>query len=139
MPVKSFSAKIDSLYEMLDFVEDQLQQTSCGEDLVAQIRLATEEVLANIINYAYPDSDGSIEISCEFNPGTSSLELKFTDQGIAFDPLQREAPDLSLSVEERPIGGLGIFFVGNIMDNIDYRREQGCNILSMRKQLSAER
>ena len=97
-----------------------------------QLNLVLEEALSNIIFYAYePGSAQSITI--DFIYRDKSLEINIMDTGKAFDPTAKEDPDINLPAEERPIGGLGIFLIKKIMDELSYTRQQECNILKMKK------
>ena len=99
-----------------------------------QIKLALEEAVTNVILYAYPDKkdqDIRIDMSCE----NKRLTIVITDTGIAFNPLERQEPDLTLSLEERPIGGLGIFLVKQLMTEVTYSHSDGKNILTMTKDI----
>ncbi|MCG8633154.1 MAG: ATP-binding protein [Desulfobacterales bacterium] len=130
------SATLENLEPLMAHGRDAA--AACGMDTktIAQVELALEEVLVNVINYAYgPDQDhasGDIELDCSCDSG-KSLILTVTDQGPAFDPLERPDPDTTLSVEERGIGGLGIFLAKQMMDSVSYRRSQGKNILTLVK------
>ena len=101
------------------------------ESLNFKIRLSIEEAVENIVRYAYERGDGWIEAST--NNDGKSLEIVLKDAGKPFDPLDRPDPDLTLSVEERQIGGLGIYLCKQLMDSISYSYKDGCNILTMKK------
>lgn len=101
------------------------------ESLNFKIRLSIEEAVENIVRYAYERGDGWIEAST--NNDGKSLEIVLKDAGKPFDPLDRPDPDLTLSVEERQIGGLGIYLCKQLMDGISYSYKDGCNILTMKK------
>ena len=100
-----------------------------------QISIAIEEIFINICNYAYPDEQGTIELQIEIDPPTHRASFTFIDSGIPYDPLEKEDPDVTLSAEERPIGGPGVFMVKQLMDTVNYRREDGKNILFLQKRL----
>lgn len=105
-----------------------------------QLDIAVEEVFVNIANYAYPDGDGSADVHMEFQQdetGKEQVLLTFMDRGVPFDPVQKEDPDITLSANERQIGGLGIYMVKKSMDGISYRYEDGCNILTIMKYLTS--
>lgn len=96
------------------------------------LRLVLEELVVNVANYAYGDGgDGPLEISVDARE--DAIVVTLTDEGDPFNPLQQEAPDTSLDAEERPIGGLGIFLVRQMVDNVSYRYEAGRNILTLFK------
>jgi len=99
-----------------------------------KIRLAVEEVVENVVNYAYQSGDGFLEVGTHIDDGI--LSITFCDGGIRFDPLAKPDPDLTLSVEERQIGGLGIFLCKQMMDSVSYKYEDGCNKLLMTKKVS---
>jgi anti-sigma regulatory factor (Ser/Thr protein kinase) len=97
------------------------------------LKLAVEEAVVNIISYAYPGKEEeSISVSLEH--GINHLAVVITDTGIAFDPTGKKEPDLSLPLEERPIGGLGTFLLRQLMTNVSYTRLGNKNILTMIKE-----
>ena len=111
------------------------------EELNMPINLALEETVTNVMLYAYPGKSGQVLVECEKKsqePASKSQELVFTisDSGIAFDPTQQKEPDITQGVEDRPIGGLGIFLVRQIMDDIRYERKDNKNILTLVKKLN---
>ena len=100
-----------------------------------QLKLVVEEAVANIINYGYPDgSEDEIEISFKISDKNIRIEIK--DHGIEFDPTQVVEADTDGSVEERPIGGLGIFLVRQFTDEMDYKRENDTNILVLTRAIN---
>ena len=101
--------------------------------LIKQINVVTEEVFTNISHYAYNENIGKMRLSVEYKDG--DIILKFIDHGIPFNPLLKKDPDISLSANERQIGGLGIFMVKKIMDEAKYKYENGQNILILRKSI----
>ena len=123
----------ENLSQVISFVGEHLEEIGCGMKLQMQLETAVEEIFINIASYAYPEKQGTavIELSCE----NGTAQITFTDQGIPFDPLARTDPDTTLPAEERPIGGLGILMVKKMMDKVTYRRENGCNILSIQKKI----
>ncbi|MDD4626935.1 MAG: ATP-binding protein [Syntrophomonas sp.] len=101
-----------------------------------QLNLALDELLTNTITYAYPEG-GEHEILLRLVPeGEKELQIEIRDDGLAFNPLEVKAPDIKQDIDERPIGGLGIHLVRQMIDEIEYRRENGQNILLMRKSLN---
>mgnify|MGYP000888049952 FL=1 len=98
-----------------------------------QLNLALDELLTNTIIYGYPEG-GEHEIRLRLVPeGEKELLIEIRDDGLAFNPLEVKAPDLKQDIEERPIGGLGIHLVRQMLDEIEYRRENGHNVLLMKK------
>lgn len=122
------------LERVLDFIHQQLP-SDCETDLLYKIDLAAEEIFVNIAHYAYKDKlseeGGSVWLNCSMENDT--LTMIFKDTGIPFNPLAKADPDITLSAEERKIGGLGIFLTKKYMDSIDYKYENGANILTMKK------
>ena len=116
------------------FVDEICEFNGLDDMTTMQMNLAIEEAVVNVMNYAYPKGTvGTVTIDAE----ASDERLKFviTDQGAPFDPTAKEDADITLSVEDRPIGGLGIFLVRQLMDSINYERVNGCNVLTLRKKL----
>lgn len=125
-----FSAQIHNLQQILRWIRDNLSKLSLSSSEKNKLEVASEEIIVNIVNYAYGNSEGSIEIEIEEKPGV--LFLSFLDQGKPFNPLENQKPVIkSLSVESKDIGGLGIFFVKNLVDRVDYSYESGKNKLSL--------
>lgn len=116
---------------------DELMSTPAmpaDETLRFQLRLAIEEAVENIVSYAYTDAaEPWLEVHAERQGGDLVITLK--DGGRPFNPLEHEAPDLSLPAEERPVGGLGIFLTRRMTDAVSYAYEDGCNILTLTKHL----
>lgn len=109
-----------------------------GEELalnpadVFQLNLALEEAVVNVMNYAYPgQTDMPIVLSVSADEGADGIVFRLTDNGVPFDPTRAEMPDVTLSAEERNIGGLGIFLVEQLMNRVAYEREGESNVLTM--------
>jgi|WetSurMetagenome_2_1015567.scaffolds.fasta_scaffold33984_2 serine/threonine-protein kinase RsbW len=101
------------------------------------INLALEEAVSNIIFYAFDDKENhNIDVSVKMVNAKVTIEIE--DEGIFFDPTSRKEPDITLPVQERPIGGLGIFLILKIMDTVRYKREKNKNILTLIKKVSNE-
>lgn len=127
-------AIIDNLDVMIDFIIETAATLKLENRITSKLRLMSEEALVNIINYAYPDKNGDILIRAEMMD-ERKLFVQIIDWGVEFNPLKKEDPDITLSMEERGIGGLGIFMVKNIMDTVEYEYSNGKNILTMTKLL----
>jgi serine/threonine-protein kinase RsbW len=123
-------AGMDSLHTLLAFVGSCLESQGIGQERLREIELAMEEILVNIFNYAYPERQGDVEIACMFDDG-GGLQVEVSDQGIPYNSLSRGNPDLQAGIEERGIGGLGVFFVKQLVPAIRYRWEDGRNILTL--------
>lgn len=99
------------------------------------VNLAVEEVVENVVSYAYKDGNGFLEASKEITDN-GILRIVIKDGGVKFNPLDKDDPDITLSAEEREIGGLGIFLCKNLMDKVYYNYENGCNVLVMEKNVA---
>ena len=125
-------ASIDSLNDVMDFVNMELERINCNPELQNQINLVVEEIFMNIAHYAYIPEKGDAIIS--IRAGKNVL-IKIEDTGRLFNPLERPAPDLDNLLEKGEIGGLGIFLVRKLMDKVTYSRMDNKNILVMTKQI----
>jgi len=133
-------ANLEELPKLESFLEERLEAHGCPMDVQMQIQVAAEEIFVNIAHYAYPDSEGEAAVTLDFEGGNpETMVLTFLDEGVEFDPLKKEDPDVTLSAEERQIGGLGIFMVKKSMDEITYRYEDKKNILTIRKRLESKK
>ena len=135
MTNKTFPAKIESLNEVLGFVEEMLEGFECPMKIQMAICVAIEEVFVNIAHYAYPESVGDMTLHIGLDEESRAITFLVTDKGVPFDPLKRPDPDITLSAEEREIGGLGIFITKKTMDSLSYSYENGENILTMIKKI----
>lgn len=131
MRTEIFSANVDKLNDVLAFVDEELEKVEAPMKIATQMDIAIEELFVNVASYAYAPNSGDVEIKVEAKDG--SIEVIFEDSGVEFDPLAGEDPDITLSAEERRIGGLGIFMVKKFVDEMDYCRTEGKNILRIRK------
>jgi len=123
-------AQLSSLQKSIDFVSSFSQKTGFDLKRTREVELCVEEVLVNIFHYAYPGTQGEVAISCRTDPGKSLL-IEIEDAGIPFDILSAGEPDITANIDERQIGGLGIFFVRQLMDRVEYRRRDNKNVLSL--------
>ena len=130
---KEFTAKDESLAAVQAFAEEELEKADCPMKLMMQVSVAIEEVFVNIAHYAYDGEEGNMKLGIDFEGGV--MTFRFTDSGMPFDPLAKRDPDITLSAEERQIGGLGIFMVKKTMDEVTYERKKGNNILTLKKNL----
>lgn len=131
MRTEIFSANVEKLNDVLAFVDEELEKVEAPMKVTTQMDIAIEELFVNVASYAYAPNSGDVEIKVEAKDG--SIEVIFEDSGVEFDPLAGEDPDITLSAEERRIGGLGIFMVKKFVDEMDYCRTEGKNILRIRK------
>lgn len=123
------------LPEVLAFVGRHLDYAGCPVRTRMQIDVAVEELFVNIALYAYKSDTGMVKITVEVCDAPKSVAITFTDSGRPYDPLKREDPDVTLSAEERKIGGLGIYIVKKTMDDMIYEYKDGQNVLTIVKNL----
>lgn len=123
----------ESLGTVTDFVDAELEAIGCPFNIQMKVDIVIDEVFSNIVFYAYRGTVGSVTIRTETTSDPGSLTLTFIDSGIPYNPLNAEEPDVTLSVEERKVGGLGIFIVKKTMDEVDYEYSGGRNILRLKK------
>lgn len=124
--------QVTDIPRLNEFVEAACAGQNLGEGFISELKLAIEEVVANVINYAYDKNEkGEIGVSLKFQPEEVSVEIK--DTGKAFDPTDIKEADTDSSIEERRIGGLGLYLVRQLTDTMSYRREGNFNILSLTK------
>jgi anti-sigma regulatory factor (Ser/Thr protein kinase) len=133
MMEKTFDATIDSIELVTAFVDGELEAMDCPPRANTQVDIAIDELFGNIVNYAYPEGTGTATVRVEFEEEPRAVVVTFIDQGVPYDPLTAEEPDISLSIEERQIGGLGIFLVRKTMDDMTYEYVDGRNVLHIRK------
>ncbi|MCL2072019.1 MAG: ATP-binding protein [Oscillospiraceae bacterium] len=135
-------AKIEKLDSVLDFVRANMGE--CTPKAGNQIGIVIDEIFSNIARYAYNPTVGSVIIRVavddEGNEDTGNdcggiITIEFEDSGTEYNPLSADEPDITLSADERPIGGLGIFMVKNIMDSVEYERNGNNNVLRIKKKL----
>ena len=128
-------ALTDNLPQVLAFVDEQLEAADCPMKIQMQIDIAVEEIFVNIAHYAYTPEVGTATVRIEVMGEPPAVDITFIDKGIPYDPLAKADPDVTLSAEERQIGGLGIFMVKKTMDDVKYEYCDGHNILTLKKGL----
>jgi anti-sigma regulatory factor (Ser/Thr protein kinase) len=124
------SAKLENLESMIRFIRNGAETYGFDSKKINHILVAAEEPLMNVISYAYPDKNGNIEITYDIEEGKGFV-IEVIDWGIPFDPLSLPEPDVHAPIEDREIGGLGIYMMRKIMDEVRYRREDDRNILTL--------
>lgn len=133
----TLDATIENVTAVTGFVDEQLERLGCPPEAQAQIDIAIDELFSNIAYYAYNPQTGPATVRVEVTDAPLSVEITFMDSGVEYNPLAKEDPDLSLSAEERGIGGLGIYIVKHSMDDVTYEYKDGKNILRIRKCISS--
>ena len=131
----TIDAKVANLDHVLALVDEELEAAGCPMKTQMQLDIAVEEIFVNIASYAYKDREGTARITITTEDDPSKAVISFADTGEPFDPLAKPDPDITLSAEERQIGGLGIFMVKKSMDDVTYKYENGENILTISKLL----
>jgi anti-sigma regulatory factor (Ser/Thr protein kinase) len=133
---RKLPAKLEYLQEFMLAVSACAKEQNFSRKKIYEIELATEEALVNIFNYSYPEGNGEAEIICNLEGDTFIVEI--IDYGIPFDITTVPDPDVTVDISQRALGGLGIFFIKKLMDDVQYRRENDKNILSLiiKKELS---
>jgi len=125
---------LSELQSLTQAINEYCKSLGFSSEILFALNLSLEEVLTNIISYGYED-EGEHLIVVSISRSHGRLEIEVEDDGRAFNPLEQEPPDTNAPLEERPIGGLGIHLVRHYMDALDYKREDGRNILSMTKKI----
>jgi anti-sigma regulatory factor (Ser/Thr protein kinase) len=122
-----YPAKLENLNNILDVINSAGEKANLSKKKLYQLRLISEEILVNIINYAYPDTEGDIFLKYEISE--KKIDLLIKNKGIKFNPLEKELPDINADLKDREAGGLGIFLVTQIANKVEYRYENSENIL----------
>ena len=125
----------ENLPRVAAFVDSHLEAISCPTKAQMQIGVAVEEIFVNIANYAYHPDRGNATVRVEVSENPVCVTITFVDHGVPYDPLAKEDPDVTLSAEDRDVGGLGIFMTKQIMDDVAYEYRDGQNILTLKKNL----
>ena len=135
MKTLTVPAERNELDTVQGFVDEALDQVPCTPETRLQLQIAVEELFVNIASYAYAPNRGEAVIGCQVEQEPPSITIQFRDWGKPFDPLAKKDADITLSAEERGIGGLGIYMVKNSMDDVRYQYENGQNVLTIHKNL----
>jgi len=130
------AATVENIEAVTDVVNQQLEAVDCPMKALMQIDIAIDEVFSNIAHYAYTPETGNVTVRIEVEDNPQAAVITFIDSGVPYNPLTQTEPDITLSADERPIGGLGIFMVKKTMDELSYEHKSGMNILTFRKNFS---
>lgn len=131
----TIDAVTDNLQAVTDFVNSRLEKFNCPPKALMQIDLAVEEIFVNIASYAYDNGTGKASVSVEMSEEPAAILITFSDSGKPYNPLEKADPDITLSADEREIGGFGIFMTKKAMDDVSYEYKNGHNILILTKKL----
>ena len=135
MEVITVPAESTALETVNTFIQEKLESINCPKRAKMQMMLAVEEIFVNISSYAYHPEVGQAEVGVDIDGDPPTVTIRFLDQGRPFNPLEKPDADITLSAQEREIGGLGILLVKKIMDQVDYAYENGKNILTIKKEI----
>ncbi|MBO6193293.1 MAG: ATP-binding protein [Clostridiales bacterium] len=124
-------SKIENIPEVMDFVRAELEALGCSEQVKAQFKMAVDELFGNICLYAYGEGAGPVTVSVGLEGDPPSAAVAFCDSGSPYNPLEADLPDIELDIEDRPVGGLGIFLIREMMDSMSYEYKDGCNVLKL--------
>lgn len=130
----TIEAKTENFSAVREFIDEKLEKLGCKMKIQFQIDVAVEEIFVNIAHYAYEPDTGMAEI--RFSADDDTATITFIDSGKPYNPLEKPDPDITLSADEREIGGLGILMVRKSMDDMKYEYIGGQNILSIIKKLN---
>ncbi|MDR2829647.1 MAG: ATP-binding protein [Methanobrevibacter sp.] len=130
----------NELYNVLDTINEFLDSKNVSEKFKLRLSMVLEEIFINIVNYAYEagSEDNEIKIEYNFEKDPLKIIIKFIDKGASFNPLSNDDPDISLSSDEREIGGLGILLIKKSVDKISYQFKDNQNILTIEKNIKDE-
>ena len=130
------NATPEQIEQVVDFVNEQLDTLGCSDEVRIDVDVAVDELLGNIVQYAYGPDTGIVTVRVHAEEGPLVVVISFLDSGAPFNPLAEERPNTtSLPAKERPLGGLGLFLVKELMDELTYCYRDGHNVLTVRKAL----
>ena len=136
MPEMTVNAAPEQLAPVMDFVNKRLTALGCSNKVRFDVYVVVNEIFCNIIRYAYGPETGTVTVRVETEEDPPALTMTFMDRGVPFDPLAKEMPDTTaLPAWKRPVGGLGLFMVRRLVDEIAYVRRDGQNVLTLRKRV----
>ena len=129
-------SKVESIPEVMNFVRAELEVLGCSGQVKAQFKMAVDELFGNICLYAYGEGTGPVSVSVGMEGDPPSAVIVFCDSGSPYNPLEADIPDVELDIEDRPVGGLGIFLIREVMDSMSYEYKDGCNVLKLTKDIN---
>lgn len=135
MPEITLPADVKSISAATDFINARLEALDCPFKAQAQMDVALDEILSNVALYAYGSGSGEFTLRFEWDRDRRTARVTVIDAGRPFNPLEQQAPDVTLPIEERTVGGLGIHIVRKTMDAVRYARQNGKNLLTLEKRL----
>ena len=131
----TLEATLENIPRVTAWIDEALEALDCSLKAQTQIDIAIDEIFGNIVHYAYPEGTGRATVQFDCDPETKMASITFIDQGVPFDPLAKADPDTTLGIDDREVGGLGIFLVKKTMDDVAYQFRGGSNILCLKKKI----
>lgn len=129
-------SRLENLPVIIDFITAFMEENGLDPGTLNRVQVAADEAATNVIKHAYAGSEGPVTVTCAIEK--DAVAVTFLDHGIPFDPTTVKPPDVESGVDDRPIGGLGIYFMRKLMDEVEYHRPPGGgNALTLRKKLVA--
>jgi anti-sigma regulatory factor (Ser/Thr protein kinase) len=133
---RTFAGELDQIHAVYEFISETVRRMALPADGIPTLEMVTDEIFNNIVTYAYRDGDGGDKwVTVEIASEDGTIRMTFIDEGAPFDPSSAPSPDISLSSDTREFGGLGIHIVRSVTDSMTYSRENGRNVLTVRKKL----
>ena len=126
--------RMEELERVNQFVEEIVDELGLDMEMQLNLNLVIEEMVVNVISYAYPEGK-TAEIGLLAESDGKELTFVLSDKGVAFDPTKKESADMDVNPAERDLGGMGIYIVKNIMNEVSYQRLEGKNLLTMKKEI----
>lgn len=133
--ILTVDANFDLSENVVEFIIDNYEKYFSSDKLKFQINMIIDEVFGNISRYAYSNGDGKVNILSWIDRDPMRLNIKFVDNGSPFNPLEIDKPDITSALDDRVVGGLGIFIIKSIVDSFIYKYSNNCNILTITKNL----
>lgn len=127
---KRYPARLEYLQQFMEAISHCAKEQGFNQKRIGEIELAAEEALVNIFNYAYQGNEGDVEVICKLDP-QDRLIIEILDSGVPFDMLSLGEPDTTADISERKVGGLGVFLIRKLMDDVQYQHEGTKNVLSL--------
>lgn len=140
MQSANIPASMENLPRVMSLTGRFLKEAGCGEHDRRHIEISVEEIFTNIASYAYKTKEGTVWMEWDVRKtGETQKEIviRFQDEGVPYDPFARKNPDLTLPIEDRPVGGLGVYMVKQFMDNAEHCYENGRNVTVIKKRFHA--
>jgi len=131
-------AELEHLHSLIGAIGDCAKKQGLSDKRINEIKIAAEEALVNIFNYAYEEKVGDVEVACKTGQG-GTFVIEISDEGRPFDPLSLAEPDTTLDIDDRQIGGVGVLLMRKLTDELRYRREGNKNVLELVVDLTQQR